>query len=101
MQLHTSYGCWTRVLVSLAVTCALVAPVVANDWPQWRGPRRDGISTDKQLLREWPQDGPSVAWQTDAVGVGYSSLVVKDGRVFTQGDLHGVEHVIAIDEKDG
>jgi outer membrane protein assembly factor BamB len=40
-------------------------------------------------------------WNVDSVGVGYSSLVVKDGLVFTQGDLAGVEHIIALDAKDG
>ncbi|MCE9527940.1 MAG: PQQ-binding-like beta-propeller repeat protein [Planctomycetales bacterium] len=72
-----------------------------GDWPQWRGPNRDGISTDKGLLKEWPKEGPRVLWQVDSVGVGYSSLAVKDGRIFTQGDLNGVEHIIALDAKDG
>ncbi len=76
-------------------------PSEAGDWPQWRGPNRDGISTDKGLLKEWPKEGPKVLWQVDSVGVGYSSLAVKDGRIFTQGDLNGVEHIIALDAKDG
>ena len=95
---------WTRNLPSRA-SCWFflfaVQSVMGGDWPQWRGPHRDGISTDTQLLHEWPQGGPRVAWRTDSVGIGYSSLVVKDGRVFTQGDLDGVEHVIALDEKNG
>ena len=72
-----------------------------GDWPQWRGPNRDGISQETGLLREWPQDGPKVIWQVNSVGVGYSSLSLKDGRIFTQGDLGGVEHVIALDAADG
>ena len=72
-----------------------------GDWPQWRGPNRDGISTDKGLLKEWPKEGPAKLWQVDSVGVGYSSIAVKDGRIFTQGDLNGVEHIIALDAKDG
>jgi outer membrane protein assembly factor BamB len=80
---------------------AAQVPSGPGDWPQWRGPNRDGISLDKGLLREWPKDGPPVVWQVDAVGVGYSSIAVKDGRIFTQGDLDGVEHIICIDAKDG
>ena len=76
-------------------------PLSEGEWPQWRGPNRDGISLDRNLLKEWPAEGPKVLWQVDTVGVGYSSIAVKDGRIFTQGDLNGVEHVIALDAKDG
>jgi outer membrane protein assembly factor BamB len=72
-----------------------------GNWPQWRGPNRDGISLDTGLLKEWPAEGPAVVWQVNSVGVGYSSIAVKDGRIFTQGDLNGVEHIIALDVKDG
>jgi outer membrane protein assembly factor BamB len=72
-----------------------------GDWPQWRGPNADGISLDKGLLKDWPTDGPPVLWHVDSVGVGYSSLAIKDGKIFTQGDLDGVEHVIALNAKDG
>ena len=76
-------------------------PAQGGDWPQWRGPNRDGISQETGLLREWPADGPPVAWQVDSVGVGYSSLAIKEGRIYTQGDLDGVEHIIALDARDG
>lgn len=92
------------VLSLVAVFNAEVSAQVPSgpgDWPQWRGPNRDGISSDTGLLKEWPEDGPKLLWQVDSVGVGYSSLVVKDGRVFTQGDLDGVEHIIALDSNDG
>ncbi len=85
--------------------CCLVFPsflaVQADDWPQWRGPQRTGVSAETGLLKEWPEKGPAQVWQVDTVGVGFSSLAVKDGRVITQGDLDGVEHIIAYDEKDG
>lgn len=73
----------------------------ADDWPQWRGPNRDGVSHETGLAKEWPAGGPPVVWQVENAGVGYSSLVVKDGRVITQGDLDGVEHIIAYSENDG
>ena len=72
-----------------------------ENWPQWRGPNRDGISPDKGLLKEWPKDGPTVLWQVDTVGVGYSSIAVQGGRIYTQGDLQGVEHVLCLDAKTG
>ena len=76
-------------------------PSKPGDWPQWRGPNRDGISLDKGLLKEWPADGPKVVWQVDSVGVGYSSIAVKDGKIFTLGDIDGVEHILALDATDG
>lgn len=88
--------------LSLAVAlCFSTFPLNADDWPQWRGPNRDGRSTETGLLSEWPEGGPEVVWHVESAGVGYSSLAVKDGRVMTQGDLDGVEHIICVSEKDG
>lgn len=72
-----------------------------RDWPQWRGPNRDGVSTETGLLTEWPAGGPRLVWKVNHVGVGYSSLAVKDGIIYTQGDLDGVEHVLALRASDG
>jgi outer membrane protein assembly factor BamB len=93
--------CCAGWLVGLAAVAAAQVPFEADDWPQWRGPNRDGISLDKGLLKEWPKDGPPVAWQVDSVGAAYSSIAVKDGRIYTQGDLDGVEHIVCLDAKDG
>ena len=84
-----------------AIDVAAQVPSGPGDWPQWRGPNRDGKSSDTGLLKEWPEDGPKLLWSVDSVGVGYSSLAVKDGLIFTQGDLAGVEHIISLDAKDG
>jgi outer membrane protein assembly factor BamB len=51
-------------------------------WPQWRGPNRDGVSTETGLLTAWPEDGPKVLW-SKPVGEGYSSVVVANGYAFT------------------
>jgi outer membrane protein assembly factor BamB len=93
-----------------AVPCLLLlfaAPLLAQvpskpgDWPQWRGPNGDGISRETGLLKEWPKEGPKVLWQVDSLGASYSSIAVKDGRIYTQGDLDGVEHAICLNAKDG
>jgi outer membrane protein assembly factor BamB len=54
---------------------------LANDWPQLRGPNRDGISRETGLLRSWPEDGPEVLWSLE-VAQGYSAAAIHDGRVF-------------------
>ena len=95
---------WTLALAVIALLLLVDAQAetpAAGDWPQWRGPNRDGISLDTGLLREWPENGPPVVWAVNSVGVGYSSIAVKDGRIYTQGDLDGVEHIIALDEATG
>ena len=73
----------------------------AGDWPQWRGPNRNGQATSTGLLKKWPSEGPTVRWQVDRVGVGYSSVSIVGNRIYTQGDLNGVEHTICLDTKDG
>jgi len=75
--------------------------LAAGDWPQWRGPNRNGQATSTGLLKKWPTEGPTVRWQVDRVGVGYSSVAIVGNRIYTQGDLNGVEHVICLDSKDG
>lgn len=97
-----------RLCLFGAITFLLLTPMAQaqvpaepGDWPQWRGPQRDGINRETGLLKEWPQDGPPLLWQVETVGIGYSSLAVKGGRIYTQGDLGGVEHVLALDARTG
>ena len=50
--------------VALAALLVLTGALLfAADWPQWRGPNRDGISKEKGLLKEWPEGGPKLIWQ--------------------------------------
>ena len=93
-----------KFIVSFGICIAAISwslTTFAEDWPQWRGPNRDGISKETGLVQEWPKDGPPVAWKVENAGVGYSSIVVAKGRVFTQGDIEGVEHILCYSEKDG
>jgi hypothetical protein len=55
----------------------------STDWPQWRGPNRDGKSGDQHLLQEWPEGGPPLAWKAEGIGAGFSSVSLSNGRVFT------------------
>lgn len=76
------------LVVSLTVSAPVPKGRPAGDWPQWRGPNRDGHSPAKGLLTKWPDGGPKLLWQVaepTAVGVGYGSPVVADGRVFVLG----------------
>jgi outer membrane protein assembly factor BamB len=56
-------------------------------WPQWRGPRRDGISDEKGLLQSWPEGGPKLIWKVEDLGRGFSSPIVTGGSIYVTGDV--------------
>ena len=67
-------------LIALLVTLS-VAGVIAADWPWYYGPKRDGTSAEKGLLRTWPKEGPKVLW-TAPLGVGFAGPAVSRGKVY-------------------
>jgi outer membrane protein assembly factor BamB len=73
---------------------------LAADWPQFRGPQRDGKSADTGLLKEWSPDGPKLLWAVDELGFGYSSVVAVGDRVYTAG-LEGADGYIYSYSGDG
>lgn len=67
--------------VSLLVLLSGALPLCADDWPQWRGPLRDGVWREDGIVERFPSEGLPVRWRT-AVGPGYSGPAVAAGRVF-------------------
>ncbi len=84
-----------------ALLFAILLTTQAADWPQWRGPNRDGISGETGLLPSWPASGPRIVWKTSGLGEGYSSLAIVNGRIYTQGQRDRQEFVFAFDTKTG
>ncbi len=72
-----------------------------HDWPQWRGPNRTAVSTERGLLQEWPAAGPTLAWKAMNLGRGYATPSVAAGRVFTLGERGGNLFVTAVSEGSG
>jgi len=68
-------------------------------WPGWLGPNRDGLSPDKGLLKQWPEDGPSLLWKTDTLGSGWSSVAVVDGHIYTTGNRDRKQMLLCLDMK--
>jgi outer membrane protein assembly factor BamB len=66
-------------------------------WPQFRGPRRDGVSEERGLLQVWPEEGPAVRWKATGAGKGFSSPVIAGDRLFLTGDFGEAVFVIAYD----
>jgi outer membrane protein assembly factor BamB len=96
----------TNRLLLLTLVCvlsltAVVSNRTADDWPQWRGANRDGKSSERGLLKTWPQGGPKLAWRTTGAGEGYSSFAVAAGKLYTLGARGGTEYVMAFDENSG
>jgi len=69
----------------------------AGEWPQWRGPNRDGVSTETGLLAAWPESGPKLAWKITGLGAGYSGVSIAGGKLFTMGARGTDEFVVAYD----
>jgi outer membrane protein assembly factor BamB len=88
------------LLSSLTLTLTLALSSAA-DWPQWRGPNRDGISQETGLLQEWPKDGPPLRWKRTDIGTGYSTPVVVGGKVYVQTTTDKEEFALCLDEKTG
>lgn len=88
--------------LTLAMPLLLAAGVRADDWPQWRGPHRDGVWRETGILASIPESGLKVRWRA-RVGNGYSGPVVAQGRVFVTDHQHRpeVERVLCFEEATG
>jgi len=92
-----------KIILGVVLLGHLIRPEAREqaDWPQWRGPNRDGISKETGLLKEWPSQGPPLVWKTNGTGQGYSSMAISEGRLFTMGIRGNSEFVIAFDVATG
>ena len=101
MKLRITHG-----VIGLAAVAMLLAAARAGLggedrgqpwWPEFHGPNRNNISTDKGLLRQWPEGGPRLIWKFSDCGGGYSGVSIAKGMIFTAGDFGPKEMVIALD----
>ena len=92
-----------RIIPVIILLCLSVNVTAqsASDWPQWRGPNRDGISKETGLLKQWPAEGPPLVWKAAGAGRGYSSISIARGRLYTMGLRGDREYVIAFDTNTG
>ena len=72
----------------------------ANEWPQFLGPQRNGLSTETGLLEQWPDGGPKVVWRVPG-GVGMSGLAISRGRVLTMVQREGQQWLVALNNITG
>ena len=89
-----------RITFSLALVLVGTSAGAA-DWPQWQGPDRNAISRETGLLKEWPADGPRLAWKINGLGGGDSAPAVSEGKLFGMSIRDGKEIVWALAEANG
>jgi outer membrane protein assembly factor BamB len=102
----------SRLLTTIAALCLCFSTVSVtkpahmgtstSDWPQWRGPERNGISKETGLLKQWPAGGPKLLWQVNDIGDGYSGPSVVGTRLYLMSN-RGMdnEFVQALSAQDG
>ena len=91
---------WIAGVSWLGLACAPLAAAEPAAWPNWMGPQRDGISREAGWKTDWPKDGLPVAWSRE-IGIGFSSISIADGRLFTLGHVDGEEIVWCLNAKTG
>lgn len=90
-----------KLQLLIGLTGLLPLTAVAADWPQYRGPNRDDVSSETGLLSRWPQQGPPLLWTYDQAGVGYSGPAIVGDRLYTLGGRGDSEFLIALDVATG
>ena len=97
---HFEYA-WTVVLASVLSVAAAAPPAAppvaaADQWAQFHGPRRDNKSSAKNLLAQWPKDGPKLLWARRGVGKGYATVSISGENIYTAGNIDGHTVITAL-----
>jgi outer membrane protein assembly factor BamB len=102
-------------LLAVLVAAMALSAAPAEDWPQWMGPRRDGVWRERGLLERFPEGGPKVRWRMP-IGTGYSGPAVVGDRIYVMDRksanpqlkdgyareaLPGSERVVCLDARTG
>ena len=85
---------------SSGIVNAEIGDDIGEEWTQWRGPNRDGISHETGFLKSWPEDGPNVLWRVP-IGDGFSAIAISQGRIYTMSAESDGEFVICLDASNG
>ncbi len=83
----------------IMVTPLALAAERTTDWPGWRGPNRDAISTDKDLIPNWDTKQPELLYEVEGLGAGYASVSIVDDVLYTSGNKGSTQSVFAVDLK--
>jgi outer membrane protein assembly factor BamB len=87
-------------LAGVAALCVVSGSADAAEWPQFRGPDRQGTSAESGLLAGWAAGQPAELWRR-SIGVGYSSVTIAGDRLYTMAAVEGEELVLCLDPSSG
>lgn len=90
-----------RDLLSMMAASVFQGRGAEPDWPQWRGPNRDGISAETGLLNSWPSSGPKLLWSSKVLGAGYGTVAIVKNRIYVQSGKGNDSVVQALNRADG
>lgn len=87
----------TKKLLIVACFPLFILSLSAQDVIQWRGIDRTGIYNESGLLKSWPAEGPTMLWQYDRLGEGYSSVAIANGKIYITGSIDGQGTLFVLD----
>jgi outer membrane protein assembly factor BamB len=87
------------ILTILLACLSLSLMVDKSDFSQWRGPNRDGVYPESNLLDRWPAAGPTLIWKYEGLGAGFSSAAVTSNRVYSTGMTDSITSLFCFDLK--
>lgn len=93
--------CATLAAPAISVVLTLTSALSAADWPAWHGANRDNLCQETGLMKQWPENGPPLAWKTTGVGEGFGGPAIVGDRLYITGHKDGKQwvHVLDISKK--
>lgn len=88
-----------KLPILLAMLVLFTSGISAQSFNNWRGPARDGHYPEKNLLKQWPESGPKMLWVYENLGIGFSSPVIANGKIYVTGMEGDMGYVYILSEK--
>lgn len=86
-----------RKLIVFAILFSCLESYAQHEVAQWRGPNRNGVYPEMNLLAKWPAEGPKLLWKNEEIGLGYSSAAVTSNRLYTAGSIDSSIYIFSFD----
>ncbi|NVO18936.1 MAG: PQQ-binding-like beta-propeller repeat protein [Bacteroidetes bacterium] len=88
-----------RIFCFLILLLICSAGINAQTISQFRGPERNGIYPEKNLLASWPEAGPAISWKAEGIGDGYSSPIISGNYIYVTGEVDSIGYLSVFDKK--
>ena len=101
MELRRMMKRYVHVLIiGLSILAIVCSTAQAADWPNYRGPNYNGVSSETGWAASWPEDGPKILWRA-SLGAGFASMAVSNGRVYAMGNINNNDFLYCFDAATG